>query len=85
MGYEVSEANMRLGLVQKPNIGGVMILVQIKLIEPFYFGKKNANNSCLSFRGGSWNDNAGYVRSADRDWYTPTYRDDYVGLRVSRI
>jgi formylglycine-generating enzyme required for sulfatase activity len=44
-----------------------------------------ANNSRLSFRGGSWNFNAGNVRSAYRSRFTPTDRYYNVGFRVSRL
>lgn len=33
-------------------------------------------------RGGSWNFNAWYCRSAGRDWNTPEYRFNYLGFRV---
>jgi formylglycine-generating enzyme required for sulfatase activity len=39
----------------------------------------------LSLRGGSWYNNAGNVRSADRNWDTPSFRNYYVGFRVSRL
>ena len=35
-------------------------------------------------RGGSWNYNARYCRSAFRFWFTPVYRDGDVGLRLAR-
>jgi len=34
-------------------------------------------------RGGCWITSAGYCRSANRDWYSPDYRNDYVGFRLS--
>lgn len=33
-------------------------------------------------RGGSWNGDPGYCRSAYRDWHRPGYRNYYVGVRV---
>jgi serine/threonine protein kinase/formylglycine-generating enzyme required for sulfatase activity len=35
-------------------------------------------------RGGSWGDVAGRARLADRDWYHPGYRFDYLGVRLVR-
>ncbi len=36
------------------------------------------------FRGGSWNDIAGYVRAANRDWNDPGNRYYHLGLRPAR-
>ena len=33
-------------------------------------------------RGGSWNNDAWFARSANRDWTNPEYRNDYVGFRL---
>jgi formylglycine-generating enzyme required for sulfatase activity/tRNA A-37 threonylcarbamoyl transferase component Bud32 len=35
-------------------------------------------------RGGSWGDMPGRARCADRDWYDPGYRYDYLGVRLVR-
>jgi formylglycine-generating enzyme required for sulfatase activity len=35
------------------------------------------------YRGGGWNDFAGYCRSADRDWYRPVFRGNYLGFRLA--
>jgi sulfatase modifying factor 1 len=35
-------------------------------------------------RGGSWGTRPDLVRSADRDWTTPTHRDDTTGFRCAR-
>jgi len=35
-------------------------------------------------RGGSWGDMPGRARLADRDWYHPGYRFDYLGVRLVR-
>jgi formylglycine-generating enzyme required for sulfatase activity len=35
-------------------------------------------------RGGSWYDPVGYVRSANRSWWSPTARIPFLGLRVAR-
>ncbi len=35
-------------------------------------------------RGGSWNDDAWDVRSASRNWDSPTYNNNYIGFRVAR-
>jgi formylglycine-generating enzyme required for sulfatase activity len=35
-------------------------------------------------RGGSWRNDARYVRSADRVLNTPSYRNDYLGFRLVR-
>ena len=35
-------------------------------------------------RGGGWSDFAVICRSADRDWYSPGYRGNLVGFRLSR-
>jgi eukaryotic-like serine/threonine-protein kinase len=35
-------------------------------------------------RGGSWVDNPWGVRVADRYWFTPGYRVDYIGFRCAR-
>ena len=35
-------------------------------------------------RGGSWNDDPGWLRSAIRDDYVPTARNDFVGFRLAR-
>jgi len=36
-------------------------------------------------RGGSWNYDPGYVRSADRDWGRPVSRLDFLGVRLARM
>ncbi len=41
--------------------------------------------SSLSIRGGSWSYDARSVRSAGRNRYTPAYRTNGVGFRVSRL
>ena len=45
------------------------------------------NQACTyrSLRGGSWSDVARNLRSADRGGFTPTDRDDDVGLRLTRM
>ncbi|WP_069472763.1 formylglycine-generating enzyme family protein [Candidatus Marithrix sp. Canyon 246] len=54
--------------------------------EAVYLSKNNANNDRrLSLRGGSWNDGAGYVRSATRVRDEPANRGNDVGFRVSRL
>ena len=35
-------------------------------------------------RGGSWNDEPDYVRSANRFWYIPSDRDDGLGFRCAQ-
>jgi len=35
-------------------------------------------------RGGSWGDMPARARLADRDWYHPGYRYDYLGVRLVR-
>jgi len=47
--------------------------------------KKVNKNSRLSLRGGSWNIDTAWVRSANRIGGRPTLRGDSVGLRVSRL
>ena len=42
----------------------------------------NASGSRV-LRGGSWGSSGGYVRSADRDWYAPSYSDEYLGFRCA--
>jgi len=36
-------------------------------------------------RGGSWYDDPGSCRSANRDWFAPDRRDSYLGFRVARV
>jgi formylglycine-generating enzyme required for sulfatase activity len=36
------------------------------------------------FRGGSWNTDPRYLRSANRDWYDPGFRINVIGFRVAR-
>ncbi len=36
------------------------------------------------FRGGSWDDDGGDCRSADRDRYEPDYRGNWLGFRLAR-
>ena len=53
-----------------------------------YNGKEkqcSTSASRLSLRGGSWDNGARYVRSAYRDRFTPTNRNNDVGFRVSRL
>jgi formylglycine-generating enzyme required for sulfatase activity len=47
--------------------------------------KKLAKNTRLSLRGGGWNGEPGWVRSANRYWRSPTDRSDVVGLRLVRF
>ena len=35
-------------------------------------------------RGGSWDDDPRFLRSANRDWYSTGYRNYYLGFRVAR-
>ncbi|MDB4621741.1 SUMF1/EgtB/PvdO family nonheme iron enzyme, partial [Rubripirellula sp.] len=42
-----------------------------------------ASGSSRVFRGGSWGSTAELCQSAYRDWSLPSYRDDYLGFRVS--
>ncbi|MCP4104022.1 MAG: SUMF1/EgtB/PvdO family nonheme iron enzyme [Desulfobacteraceae bacterium] len=44
----------------------------------------NTKGSYRVGRGGSWGNNAGYCRSAPRDYYSPDYRDSVLGFRLSR-
>lgn len=37
------------------------------------------------FRGGSWSDGTVYCRSAVRDWFDPSHRDNYLGFRLARL
>ena len=36
-------------------------------------------------RGGSWSDQPWFLRSANRNKYTPFIRANYVGFRLSRV
>ena len=36
------------------------------------------------FRGGSWNNNARFCRVSNRHYFTPSYSDCYLGLRLAR-
>jgi len=45
-------------------------------------GPSSGSNRVL--RGGSWDNNAQYCRSAKRDYYSPGYRYNDIGLRLSR-
>ena len=45
---------------------------------------ESGNCSRRVLRGGSWFDNPGYVRSANRNWYDTTKRSNYSGFRVLR-
>ncbi|HEX4954671.1 MAG TPA: formylglycine-generating enzyme family protein [Thermoanaerobaculia bacterium] len=36
------------------------------------------------FRGGSWDDDAGFVRAAARGWHSPDFRVEYLGFRLAR-
>jgi formylglycine-generating enzyme required for sulfatase activity len=35
-------------------------------------------------RGGSWNNSLPFLRSAERDWYKPSYRIYITGFRIAR-
>ena len=35
-------------------------------------------------RGGSWGSDPQVLRSANRNWFTTGYRNDYIGFRVGR-
>ncbi len=41
-----------------------------------------AKESPRIFRGGSWRQDGGYCRSADRNWNAPTFRSDDLGFRI---
>ena len=40
-------------------------------------------DSARVVRGGSWDDDGRYVRSAIRDWFTPDYRLSFLGFRLA--
>jgi formylglycine-generating enzyme required for sulfatase activity len=44
-----------------------------------------AGCSARALRGGSWNDDPRYARSANRDWVTADGRGGYVGFRLARM
>ena len=41
------------------------------------------SGSCRVFRGGGWGSYAGYCRSSNRGYNTPTHRHDRLGLRLA--
>ena len=41
----------------------------------------DSSGSLRVYRGGGWNLNAQYCRSASRNWDSPDVRDDYLGFR----
>ena len=43
------------------------------------------SGSLRVFRGGSWIGGAGDARVSYRGYHDPTYRDDYLGFRLSRL
>ena len=43
-----------------------------------------SSSSSRVFRGGSCSNSPLFLRSADRNWFTPSYRIDYIGLRLAR-
>jgi formylglycine-generating enzyme required for sulfatase activity len=43
---------------------------------------EGGDSSRRGYRGGSWYGNPGYCRSASRNWFSPDYRDYYLGFRV---
>ena len=45
--------------------------------------KGAASGSVRVARGGSWRSDAANCRSADRDWISPGYRNDYLGFRLA--
>lgn len=49
-------------------------------------GAANTTGDCSNrvFRGGGWDYAANYLRSADRNWSTPTDRNNNLGFRVAR-
>ena len=52
-------------------------------VYPGYTGQ-NGRSGPKVFRGGSWNNSPLFLRSADRNWFTPGFRIDYIGLRLAR-
>ena|GEM_PF-835529 len=46
--------------------------------------KGPSSGSFRVYRGGSWYSNARNLRSAYRSYYSPDYRDDYLGFRLAR-
>lgn len=42
-----------------------------------------ASSSCRVARGGSWKFNATHCRTANRNWYTPSYRIYVIGFRLA--
>jgi formylglycine-generating enzyme len=43
---------------------------------------KSYDSSSRMVRGGSWRNNAWYLRSANRDYNSPSYRVNYLGFRL---
>jgi formylglycine-generating enzyme required for sulfatase activity len=69
--------------------GNVWEWCQDQWLDNYKDGPRNSqprtsDSSYRVFRGGSWDVNAGDCRSANRYYYTPSYRDDYFGFRVSQ-
>jgi formylglycine-generating enzyme required for sulfatase activity len=53
--------------------------------EKLCLSNNHAKNFRLSFRGGAWSSDAGWLRSALRTWGGPAGRYGYVGFRVARL
>ncbi len=48
--------------------------------DPFGIRTKESDGRVI--RGGSWHDYAWHARSANRDWTSPYYRNEFVGFRL---
>lgn len=51
--------------------------------DPVVDPKGCCDGSCRVYRGGSWNFNAKKCRSAERDFFTPNYRNNSLGFRLA--
>jgi formylglycine-generating enzyme required for sulfatase activity len=51
-------------------------------VSPVYNPQGPTTGTSRVLRGGSWWDDSPFCRSANRDFYLPTYRDYEVGFRV---
>ena len=53
--------------------------------ESGFDGSNSSSSENRAIRGGSWDDGVGSLRSSDRNQFTPSVQDNFIGFRVASV